>query len=75
MDVQYTVVYFSLGISNSLPSLSFLYASEDIEKVFKDEIFRQRFPRGKSVCMKIKGNIRDSHIMSSLDCMLDKFNR
>ena len=47
LPVIYTLFVFTSDISNSLPSLSFFYASEDIKKVFKDEIFCQRFPRGE----------------------------
>ena len=47
MSLIYTLFAFTSDISNSLPSLPFFYASEDIKKVFKDEIFCQRFPRGE----------------------------
>lgn len=42
---EWSLLLFS-DISNSISTLSFLNASQDIEKVFKGEIFCQRFPRG-----------------------------
>ena len=46
-------LYLFSDISNSISTLSILDAYQDIEKVFKGEIFRQRFPRGETSCVKV----------------------